>query len=360
MGLYWPIYLVLLIAIPLVVLAYVLVLRRRRRFAVHYSSLSLIQMAAPSGFRWRRHLPFALIVIALVLLVIALSRPWTNITVASSRTTIMMALDVSLSMCADDISPNRLIVAQEAAVNFIESQDTDTQIGVVAFAGIAQLIVPPTTDKEALVAAVSNLTTSRATAVGSAITRSLDALAEVNPDIPPVNVYVSRIDSSSDPNVEETLQPDVIVLLTDGASTRGINPVVAAEAAVDRGVRIYTIGFGTPQGAALRCTPEQLGGDQLANRIGRSGFWGGGGFGGFGGRNPIALDDYTLKTVAATTGGEYYLAESADELLKVFDNIPIEYAKKKVRVEVSAVLTAISGLLALCAVALGMRWNPLP
>ena len=224
MGLLWPAYLLLLTAIPLVVVAYVLVLRRRRRFAVQYSSLSLIRQAMPSGFRWRRHLPFALMALAIALLILALSRPFANVTVASSRTTVMLALDVSLSMCADDIYPNRLTVAQEAAEGFIDSQEPGTRVGIVAFAGIAQLIVPPTTDRDALLEAVSNLTTARATAVGSAIARSLDALAEVNPDIEPVSVYVNPREGETDPGLEDSLQPDVIVLLTDGASNRGRAP----------------------------------------------------------------------------------------------------------------------------------------
>ncbi len=359
MGLFWPLYLLLLIAIPLVVVAYILVLRRRRRFAVRYSSLSLIQQAMPGRLRWRRHVPFALLVLALVLLIISLSRPWANISVASNRTTIMLALDVSLSMCANDIAPNRLTVAGESAEKFIESQSADTQIGIVAFAGIAELIVPPTTDRDALLEAVANLTTARATAVGSAIARSMDALSEVNPDIPPMDVYVSSRANQSNSDLEATHQPDVIVLLTDGASTRGVSALAVAEAASDRGVRIYTIGFGTPQGAELMCTLSQLGDDQLAHRIGRGGFWGRN-FGRLGGGNPVALDDYTLRQVAEITDGEYYLAESADELLQVFEEIPMHIVKKKVRTEISALLTAIGGILALAAVALGLRWSPLP
>ena len=362
MGLLWPAYLLLLTAIPLVVLAYVLALRRRRRFAVHYSSLSLIRQAMPSGFRWRRHLPFALMALAIALLILALSRPFANVTVASSRTTVMLALDVSLSMCADDIYPNRLTVAQEAAEGFIDSQEPGTRVGIVAFAGIAQLIVPPTTDRDALLEAVANMTTARATAVGSAIARSLDALAEINPDIEPVSVYVTPREGGADPGLEDSLQPDVIVLLTDGASNRGVRPLAAARAARDRGVRVYTIGFGTASPSVLRCTPGQLGGDELANRIGRGGF---GSFsrgfgGGFRGGNFLRLDEGTLSRVAEITEAEYYAAESADELLQVFSTIPVQIEKKKVRMEVSAVLTAIGALLALSAVALGLRWSPLP
>ncbi len=354
MGLLWPTYLLLLTAIPLVVLAYALVLRRRRRFAVHYSSLSLIRQAMPSGMRWRRHLPFVLLVLALALLILAMSRPFANVTVASSRTTVMLALDVSLSMCADDIYPNRLTVAQDAAERFIESQEPGTHVGIVAFAGIAQLIVPPTTDREVLKDAVSNLTTARMTAVGSAITRSLDALAEINPNIPATRVYSVPLEDRQDSFTEDNMQPDVIVLLTDGASNRGVFPLVAAQAASDRGVRVYTIGFGTTTPSLLQCTPEQLGSDDLANRIGR------GGFGRFGRIGFLQLDEQTLMSVAEMTGAEYYLAESADELIEVFATIPVQLRKNTVRMEVSAVFTALAALFALAAVALGLRWNPLP
>ncbi len=358
MGLLWPAFLLLLIAAPLIVAAYVLVLRRRRRFAVHYSSLSLITQAMPGGIRWRRHLPFVLALLAIVLLIFALSRPYADVTVASSRTTVMLALDVSLSMCADDIDPNRLAVAQEAASRFIESLEPGTRMGIVAFAGIAQLIVPPTTDKEALHEAVASLTTARRTAVGSALVRSLDALSDVNPNIAPVRTLVRPRDEGAEAAPEAGLQPDIIVLLTDGASTSGVRPLDAARAASDRGVQVYTIGFGTTRPAVLRCSEEQLGGDEMSIRIGRGGF---GSLGGrFGGRNFLSLDEPTLSRIAEVTEAEYYLAESSDELFEVFSTIPVQLERKKVRMEVSAVLTAISGLLALVAAALGLRWSPLP
>ena len=358
MGLLWPVFLLLLIVVPLIVAAYILALRRRRRFAVHYSSLSLIMQAMPSGLRWRHHLPFALALLAIALLILALSRPYADVTVASSRTTVMLALDVSLSMCADDIDPNRLTVAQEAAARFIDNQEQGTRVGIVAFAGIAQLIVPPTTDKDALHEAVANLTTARRTAVGSAIVRSLDALAEVNPDIAPVRAYVGPRDQAVESSPQASLQPDVIVLLTDGASTSGVRPLDAARAARDRGVQVYTIGFGTTSPAVLRCSEEQLGEDELSMRIGRGGF---GSMGGrFGGRNFLRLDEQTLGRIAEETDAEYFQADSADELFEVFSTIPVQIEKKKVRMEVSAVLTAIGGLLALGAGVLGLRWSPLP
>lgn len=356
MGMLWPAFLLLLIALPLFAALYVLVIGRRRRFAVQYSSLSLITQAMPGAMRWKRHVPFVLAMLAIALLIVALTRPYADVTVASSRSTVVLALDVSLSMCADDIDPNRLTVAQEAAGRFIDNQEPGTRVGIVAFAGLAQVIVPPTTDREVLHEAVDNLVTARRTAVGSAIVRSLDALSEVNPDIPPVRAYVSARDEAGSLSLEERLQPDVIVLLTDGASNRGVRPLSAAEAARDRGVRVYTIGFGTTSPASFRCTAEQLGGEDMPFFRG-----GGGGFGGsFGGMNFLRLDEDTLSEVAELTGAEYYLAGSADELFDVFSGIPVQLERKKVRMEVSAVLTAISALLGLTALALGLRWSPLP
>ncbi len=358
MGFLWPAFLLFLAAIPLIVAAYALMLRRRRRFAVHYSSISLIQQAMPGRLRWRRHVPFTVMVVAITLLILALARPFADVTVASNRTTVMLALDVSWSMCADDVAPNRLTIAQEASERFIDSQEPGTRVGIVAFAGMAQVIVPPTTDREELSEAVANLTTGMGTAVGSAIARSLDALAEVNPEIPPVSVYMGQSDGQTDPGLEEYWQPDVIVLLTDGASNRGVRPLIAAHAARDRGVRVYTVGFGTTGRAVLRCTPAQLGGGELPERLRRAGF--GSVSGGFGFWNVLMPDEWTLSRIADITDAEYYLAEGADELLEVFSTIPVQIEKQEVRTEVSAVLTGISALLALAAVALGLRWSPLP
>ena len=252
-----------------------------KRYAVHYSSLSLIREAGPGRSRWRRHLPFALFLLALASLVLALGRPVTTRSVTSSQSAIVLALDVSLSMCSSDIAPNRLTVAQESAEAFIRNQDKNTRIGLVTFAGFAELIVPPTADKEVLLQAVRGLTTAYRTAVGSAIVRSLDAIAEVNDAVAPVNVFMRPAEGTPDPVDDGTYQPEIIVLLTDGASNSGVYPLAAAQAAADRGVRVYTIGYGTPRGSVFRCTPEQLGGIEFGARFRRGGFRRGGFRGGF-------------------------------------------------------------------------------
>lgn len=352
MELLWPTFLLLLLLVPLTVAAYVWVLRRRKRFAVHYSSLSLIREAMPGRLRWRRHVPFALFLLAVASLVLALTRPVASIEAESNRATIMLALDVSLSMCATDIEPNRFTVAQDAAKSFIRNQGPDSHIGIVAFAGFAELVVPPTSDKDELLSAVDSLAAARRTAIGSAILRSIGAIAEINEDVAPVEMFV-RADENGLAS-EVLLQPDIIVLLTDGRSNSGALPLNAAQAAVDRGIRVYTIGFGTPQGSVFRCTERQLAGIEFGTRFGR--FF----RGGFARTFRGSLDDDTLREVASMTDAEYYLAESADELLDVFANLPAHRIPTTVKVEVSALFIAVAALAMIAAIALGQRWNPLP
>jgi Ca-activated chloride channel family protein len=324
---------------------------RRRRFAVRYSSLALLRQALPQQSRWRRHLPFALFLLALASLVFALSRPVTSVDVPAGRATIILAMDVSRSMCATDIAPNRLEAAKTAALSFIRRQASSTQIGIVAFAGFAELIQPPTTDQEVLQDAVESLNTARRTAIGSAILKSLDAIAEINPDVAP-----SMVGGSSGveptPVPEGVYTPDIIVLLTDGASNAGPWPLDAAQQAVDRGVRVYTIGFGTEQGSVSLpfCGQGFQGGNSFG---GGQGFGGGGGF-------RRGIDEETLKEIADMTGGTYYSAESAGELQNVFRELPTYLITKRELIEISVAFTAVGAFLAALAVALSLIWHPLP
>ena len=362
MELLWPGFLLLLIVFPFIVLAYIWVLRRRKQFAIRYSSVSLIREAIPGGSSWRRHLPFVLFLIALVFLTLGLVRPVTELDVTSRRATVILALDVSMSMCSSDIEPNRLTAAQEAAKTFIINQESGTQIGIVAFAGSAELVAPPTADTEALLAAVDDLTTALRTAIGSAILRSLDAISEINGEVAPVDVF-SNTDESGPSFLSDGVspQPDIIVLLTDGASNSGALPLDAAQAAVDRGIRVFTIGFGTPTASLFQCTPEQLAGVGFGSRFGQSRFNRffvrrfGNRF-----RRTLVLDEETLQKVAAMTGGEYYLAKGSDELLDVFAEVPGHLVSRRVTTEISAVFAALGGLFALASMGLAQRWNPWP
>jgi Ca-activated chloride channel family protein len=360
MELLWPGFLFLLGLIPLLIAAYIWVLRRRRRFAVRYSSLALVREALPHSSRLRRHLPFALFLLALASLVIALGRPVDIVSVPTDQTTIILSIDVSGSMRSTDIRPSRLGAAEEAALSFIQRQKSQTQIGLVAFSNIAELIQPPTTDQEALQIALESLTVGRRTAIGSGILKALDAIAEVDRSVAP-SVTDTSPGPTPTPVPHGAYAPDIIVLLTDGVSNAGPLPLDAAQQAADRGVRVYTIGYGTMNGSI------PFGGGRQPR--------GGGPFGGgglFGGGNPFGggrgggggfrtgIDEETLKQIAAKTGGTYYSAASAGELQNVFRNLPTYLITKHEITEISVVFAALGALLAAVAIVLSLIWHPLP
>ena len=355
----WPWLLSLLIIIPILIAIYLWNLRRKRRYAVKYSSLALIREALPKRSRWRQHLPFVLFLLALVSLITATARPNAEVQVPLSRTTIILALDVSRSMCATDVEPNRLAVAQEAALAFIESQAADTRIGLVAFAGFAEIVVPPTNDKEVLETAVSNFTTSLGTAIGSATLKAIDAISEVNDQVLPSGFDLS-LAADGIPADVELYQPDIIVLLTDGANSRGPMPLDAAQQAADRKVRVYTIGFGSTEPQQMVCTPEQLGSDAFNEGFGSFGgftgsFMGGGGF-----RRFLLLDEDTLQGIADLTGGTYYRAENAEQLYDVFVSLPSEIVLQNERLEISVVFSLLGAVFALASIWLAIRWHRFP
>jgi Ca-activated chloride channel homolog len=359
MSFLWPWVLVVLALLPLLLLAYALGQRRRRPSGVRYSSLVLVRAALPRSSFLRRHLPFALFALALAGLGVALARPVVIASVPANQATIVLAIDVSRSMCSTDIAPSRIEAAEAAAIQFIESQGSATQIGIVAFSGFAEIVQAPTTDRQALIDAVHSLTTGRRTAVGSGILEAIDAISEIDP-------AVAKSQTDSSPGVPPTpvpkgaYAPEIIVLLTDGASNAGTPPVDAAQQAADRGVRIYTIGFGTadPGAQDFACAPSLVGGEPP---VGGQGF-GGGGFGGGGGAGTFrrGIDEDTLKQVAQLTDGKYYPAESAEQLQGVFQGLPTNLITKHEVLEVGVGFVAVSAVFAGFALLLGRAWRPLP
>lgn len=383
----WPVGLLLLAAIPVVLGIYVLAMRRRRRQAVTYSSLALFRVAIPRRSRWRRHLPVSMLLASLGVLAVAAARPQLTSAVPISQTSIILALDESGSMCSTDVLPNRLSVAQSAARQFVDSQPKGAQMGLVEFSGFAELAVAPTRDRQALDRAINSLSTSPGTAIGAAILKALDAIAQVDPQVQPVGDAVANTPIASSvgsggsggsggAGAGQTASrpkpgkggyvPDVIVLLTDGANNRGITPLQAAPYAVARRVRIYTIGFGTTHPAPLRCTPQQEGG--LDFGLYGGGGYGGGGYGGFGGGgfggggfgSPLVADLPPLREVSRLTGGSSYSAKDASQLDRVFKSLPKHILVQKEHHEVSAEFAAIGALLALAAFGASIRWGTYP
>lgn len=358
MSMLWPSSLYLLALIPILIGIYIWILRRRRRFTVRYSSLSLVREAMPKTSKLRRHLPFALFLLGLASLFFALTRPVSIATVPSDQTTIILTIDVSGSMRSNDIPPSRLGAAEAAALSFIQRQKSITQFGVVAFSGFAEEIQQPTSDQEALSSAIESLTTGRRTAIGSGILKAIDAIAEVDPSVAP-SVTDTFSGNPPTPVPKGAYAPDIIVLLTDGVSNAGVNPLDAAQQAADRGIRVYTIGFGTDHGTIT--DPGGFGGFGGNQGNGGGGFGQGQGFGGGFGRGfRTGIDEATLKQIAAMTGGNYYIASSANELNNVFRNLPTYLIAKHQVTEISFLFTAIGLLLAGSAVVLSLLWHPLP
>jgi Ca-activated chloride channel family protein len=346
MSLSWPWALLALLVIPLVSAVWWLTRRRRRRAVVRVTSIALVRAAVPGRSRWRRRIPAALLTLGLAVLAVGAARPQATVPVASSSATIMLALDVSGSMCSTDVKPNRITAAEQAASAFIESQAGGPRIGLVAFASTAVVLVPPTADTRQLLGAIGGLTTSFGTAIGEGIVTSLDAIAQVDPSVAPTGATVSRTRRAG-------YADDVIVVLTDGSNNRGIAPQTAAIQAADRGVRVFTIGYGTDNPAPLACSSAQFGGG------------GGGGFGGFGGfgggqggaGNPFDADYGALMQISRTTGGTFYRAQDAGQLGRALAGLLAAFTIVRKHVDLASWFAAGGGLLIAAAVAFSLWWN---
>ena len=349
MSLLWPGFLLLLGLVPPIIALYLWVVKRQR-VGLRYSSLALVREALPRHSQLRRHIPFALFLVALISLIVTMSRPVSIVNVPSGRATIILALDVSRSMLQTDIQPSRLEAAESAALSFIRQQKSSTQIAIVAFAGYAELVQPPTSDQQALERAVMSLGTGRGTAIGSGILKAIDAIAEIDESVWP-SVMASTSEEQPAPMPKGAYVPHIIVLLTDGVATTGPYPLEAAQQAVDRGVRVYTIGFGTEFGSG------QFGGPRGPGRFGDPtpvpGMGSGGGF-------RRGIDERTLKEIAKMSDGEYYAASSAEELVKVFEGLPTSLITRSEVMEISVAFAGLGTLLAALAIFLSLKWHPLP
>jgi Ca-activated chloride channel family protein len=223
-------------------------------------------------------------------------------------------------------------------------------MGLVAFSGVAAEIVPPTSDTDQLVNAIKLLTTSRGTAIGQAILTSIDAIAAIDPSVPPTGAKVPA-------NIGSGYAAATIVVLTDGANTEGVSPQTAAQQAAARHIRTYTIGFGTTTPTALECDGSQIGG-------GPTGGFGGGGLGGFGygggrdgGVNPLIIDENALRQVAATTGGRYYRAVDAGQLDSALKDLPSTITVAHKHTDIADRFAAIGGLLVALGIGLSLWWT---
>ena len=339
----WPQFLWLLLAIPLLVLVYLWLLRRKKKLALRYASLSIVKEAMGAGMHWRRHVPPVLFLLAIAAMLLAASRPFAVIALPSTQETIILAMDVSGSMRATDVKPNRLVASQEAAKAFLKDLPRNVRVGIVAFAGTASVVQPPTLSREDLVTAIDKFQLQRATAIGSAI---VVALSEVFPeegiDLSALTYGNTRqrgisIDQVKPKNPKKEFVPvppgsynsAAIILLTDGQRTTGIDSMEATKMASERGVRIYTVGVGTVEGETI-------------------------GFEGWSMR--VRLDEPTLKAIALQTQAEYFYAGTAENLKQVYEKLSSRLTVEKKETEISGLLALVASLLAISSAALSLLW----
>ena len=324
----WPEALWLLAALPLVAAGYALVVRRRRAAAQRLAGFGLIS----TGTGWRAHLAPALYLLALAVLVLASARPTALITLPSQQRMLILAIDVSLSMRASDVLPSRLEAAQAAARDFVKEQPADVLIGIVSFAGTALLIQAPTRDKDALTGAIDRLQLDRHTAIGSGIIAALAALYPDDGIELEDFVLGPRAKKKGPPRELKPVPPGsnpnaAIILLTDGRRTIGPMPLDAARMAAERGVRIFTVGFGSPQGGPVAFEGYSI---------------------------YMMYDEETLKAIAELTNAEYFHAASSEDLRKIYDALTSRFVMERTETEITAFFALAAAALVLAAAAFGL------
>ncbi|MDO8249651.1 MAG: VWA domain-containing protein [Rhodoferax sp.] len=338
----WPQLLWLLLAVPLLVLVYVWLLRRKKKLALRYASLVVVREAMGSGPQLRRHIPPLLFLLAIAAMLLAASRPFAVVTLPMQQETIMLAIDVSGSMRATDVLPNRLVAAQNAAKAFLADLPRGVKVGLVAFAGTAQVAQIPTLNREDLVSAIDRFQLQRGTAIGNGIVMSLATLfPDAGIDLGEMAYGRERqrgvaIDEEAKPEKKHfvpvapgSYSSGAIILLTDGQRTTGVDSLEAAKLASEYGVRVYTVGVGTVNGETI-------------------------GFEGWSMR--VRLDEETLKAIASKTQADYFYAGTAADLKKVYETLSSRLTVEKKETEISGLLALAAAVLAIVSAGLSLLW----
>jgi len=320
----WPDLLWSLLALPLLVLLYWWLMHRRKKNTLRFASLSIVKQAMGKGPGWRRHVPPVLMLLALATLLFASARPRAVVTLPLQQETIILAMDVSGSMRATDVLPNRMVAAQEAAKAFLNDLPRSVRVGVVSFAGTAAVVQPPTQNREDIVAAIDRFQLQRGTAIGSGIDLS-QITGQRNMPLGPGD----KPPKEFTPVPPGSFSSAAIVLLTDGQRTTGPDPMDAAKMAADRGVKVYSVGIGTKEGETI-------------------------GFEGWSMR--VRLDEDTLKNVANLTRAEYFYAGTAADLKKVYQSLSSRMIVEKKETEITAIFAAAAAALVLLSAALSVWW----
>ncbi|NMH99322.1 VWA domain-containing protein [Pseudonocardia acidicola] len=301
----------LLVPVAALVAGYVWMLGRRRRHVLRFTRLELVDRIVPHQPGRRRHVPAAVLAVALVLLVVGLAGPTADARVPRNRAVVMLVIDVSLSMECTDVSPTRLAAAQDAAAGFAQQLTPGINLGLESFAGSATVLVTPTTDRAPVVSQIKTLKLAEATATGDALSAALDAVANFEATVP---------------GGEGGPAPATIVLMSDGKQTIGRDEFVVAQQAARARVPVSTISFGTPYGLI-----------DLA-----------------GGEVPVPVDDESLQRVAELSGGQFFSARSNRDVHDVYDTLREQIGYEKVRKDVSWAWFALGTLAAMVAAGSGL------
>lgn len=355
----WPHMLWLMLILPLLLGAYLLLLKRRKKLMLRYASLGLVKEAMGSTQSWRRHLPPALFLLAIAFALVAAARPTALLTIPGKQQTIILAMDVSISMRATDVQPSRMVAAQRAAKSFLQELPPDVRIGIVTFAGTAAVSQQPTNSREDLLEAIDRFQLQGGTAIGSGIVMSLATLfPEAGIDLAgltyaasgrsglqsgassgpmgfggqssgPVASQPPTPPSAAPPAAPGSNETAAIILLTDGQQTAGIDMMMAARMAAERGVRVYTVGVGTPAGGDVT-------------------------FDGWSMR--VELDEASLREIARVTQGDYFYASTTSELQKVYDSLNARLVFEQKEFEVTALLALFAAIFSMLSAGLSVFW----
>jgi Ca-activated chloride channel family protein len=338
----WQPALWLLLLIPVLIVAYILAQRRRQKYALRYASLSLVRDALGRGPGIRRHIPPILFLLALTAMIVALARPIAVVTMPAEEGTVILTMDVSGSMQADDMKPSRMEAAKAAARAFVEKQPESVRTGVVSFSDNAFMVQSPTTDRQAVLAAINRLSPQRGTAIGRGLLVSLDAIFESGEEEvfvppPPRSMYYAPTPTPTPtptPLPKGTYEPAIIVLLSDGENNMDPSPLRIIDTVANRGIRVYTIGVGKPEGVVLR-----IEGRAIRTR----------------------LDEAMLKRIAEVTDGAYYYAANENDLRAIYENLATRLVMRAEKTEITALFTALGAVFALVAGMFSLLWfNRLP
>ena len=339
MSFLWPQNLWWMLAVPLLLALYLWVLRRGVRQVVRLSSIGTARLARSRT--WRRHVPPALLLAALALLLLAGARPIGWVTLPWAKSTILLAMDVSLSMRVTDVKPTRMVAAQEAAKSFLQDLPRDVDVGLVTFAGTALVAQQATRDRPSLLSAIDGIQMQRGTAIGSAIVvclaelfpeHGIDLASMVfGPDRRPLNPerQGKAAPQAFTPVAPGSYKPAVIILLSDGRRTTGVDTLKAAQMAAERGVRVHVVGLGTPDG-------HLAAGEGMA-------FY-------------LQLDEAALREVARVTGGEYHSASTAQALRAVYQDLGSKAQLQTRETEITALLCLLAACLVVAGTGLSLTW----